>query len=400
MHGEFDAAPKGSRPAHEFAGFDYQQPDHRRNAEKLWAELRDHPGLARSEQHGGYYIASRFEDVVRIVQDYRTFSSASGIGIPEVHTGARLIPTETDPPLQRAYRKVVSRFLAPAAIFPLERQLRLSARGLINKFVGASEIDIVDVFARPFPILFMLDYLGLPLDDGPMLDTWIKHMLTERGTPQASQATSGFHHYVSHHLDEHRAAPDREHILGAIVTGEVDGRPLEVEEQIALLSLLIHGGFTTTTFAISGAMRWLADHPADLRRLRQEPELVDTAVEEFVRRSSPAAYLARVPSPHRSTSRIVRCARGIEWWWRTERRTSIRASSNTPTRSCLIDHRTCTSALASARTDALGSTLRVSSSGSQCRRCSITFSSSSLIRHARSSTRAVRFKEWWPFRYE
>jgi cytochrome P450 len=281
------------RSPNPFASFDYQVDEHRRNAEQVWRELRDSPGLATSEEHGGFLIASRFDDVFEVVQDYRTFSSADGIGIPNAHGDSRLIPEEIDPPLQRAYRKVISRFLAPAAIFPLEPQLRSSARGLIDAFAGRSEIDLVDVFARPFPILFMLDYLGLPLADGPMLDTWIKRVLTERGTTQAADATTSFHDYVSFHLDRHRSDPDPDHVIGAIVTGEVDGRALEIEEQVALLSLLIHGGFTTTTFAISGAMKWLADHPAELARLRQDPGLLDTAVEEFVRYTSPAAYLAR-----------------------------------------------------------------------------------------------------------
>jgi cytochrome P450 len=100
--------------------------------------------------------------------------------------------------------------------------------------------------------------------------------------------------YLDGILGDRRAAPyDPENIISTIVHASLATAPFGPSEQCSLLKLFIFGGFTTTTFALTSAVRWLIEHPSDLERLRGRPELMRTAVEEFIRFSSPGTYLGR-----------------------------------------------------------------------------------------------------------
>lgn len=122
--------------------------------------------------------------------------------------------------------------------------------------------------------------------------------------------------YLEQVLEERRASEhDPTNIISAIVHASLPTAPLGAKEQLSLLKIFIFGGFTTTTFALASAMRWLLEHPADLRALRDQPDLMHSAVDEFVRFSSPGTYVARTvmadttigTTPLRKGDRVLLC---------------------------------------------------------------------------------------------
>jgi cytochrome P450 len=94
-------------------------------------------------------------------------------------------------------------------------------------------------------------------------------------------------------LAERRAQPRRDDLLDTVVCGEVDGVPVDEKQSFAMLILLLMGGLSTTSDALGMMIEWLADHPEDVKRLREHPELHNLAVDEFVRYSSPVAHIGR-----------------------------------------------------------------------------------------------------------
>ena len=94
-------------------------------------------------------------------------------------------------------------------------------------------------------------------------------------------------------LAERRSQPRRDDLLDTVVFGEIDGVPVDEKQSFAMLILLLMGGLSTTSAALATMIEWLADHPEDVVRLREHPELHNLAVDEFVRYSSPVAHIGR-----------------------------------------------------------------------------------------------------------
>jgi cytochrome P450 len=286
--------------ADEFSGFDITEKNHRKHIEPVWARMRSSDCLPRSEQHGGFYILTRFEDVAAVARNPKLFSSAeNGIAIPDLSAGGRLLPVESDPPHHTEYRSLFAPFVTNEAMQKHEPMLRMLARDLLSRCRGRDRLDFVAEFARPFPAFAVLKILGVrDADVGRMahlIDVAVDGAEGEgRGGPQMLAAGRELNAYLTQILDERRAgAHDPTNIISIIVHASLPTAPLGAKEQLSLLKIFIFGGFTTTTFALASAMRWLLEHPADLEALRNQPDLMQSAVDEFVRFSSPGTYVAR-----------------------------------------------------------------------------------------------------------
>ncbi len=117
------AAPPGACPfsddwyAHHF---DHLSPDLAQNLHETLATMRDRHPVAYSEEHGGFWVVTGYEDVLRVAQDWRTFSSAHGVSVPETKMVVKAIPEHLDPPLHREYKRLINAFFTPAVVAEYE----------------------------------------------------------------------------------------------------------------------------------------------------------------------------------------------------------------------------------------------------------------------------------------
>jgi cytochrome P450 len=278
--------------------FDHNSENHRRGIETTWASMRELEVLPYSRAHNGFYVVTRYEDVAYAARNPEIFSSAQGIAIPDLHVDFRLLPLETDPPVHREYRRLLNPFVTHDHVSRFEPIIREVASDLIGRLEqrigGNPDIDFVALFAMPFPGRVALKFLGFPEDAAPVLDELLNTIVDLRGTDAARAAAGSLHTYIEGFLESHRTRPlNCDVILSAIAHAKIDGARLSPAQQNSLTTLLLFGGFTTTTFALSCAMHWLASHPQDRQRLSGHPELLPLAVEEFVRFASPGTYLGR-----------------------------------------------------------------------------------------------------------
>lgn len=278
--------------------FDHNRENHRLGIETTWASMRELKVLPYSRAHNGFYVVTRYEDVAYAARNPEIFSSAHGIAIPDLHVDFRLLPLETDPPVHREYRRLLNPFVTHEHVNRFEPIIRGVAADLIGRLEQqagrATDIDFVKVFAMPFPGRVALKFLGFPEDAAPVLDELINIIVGLRGTDAARAAAASLSAYIEGFLQSHRATPlTSDNILSAIAHAQIEGEQISPAQQNSLTTLLLFGGFTTTTFALSCAMHWLAEHPQDRQRLSEHPELLPLAVEEFVRFASPGTYLGR-----------------------------------------------------------------------------------------------------------
>lgn len=276
--------------------FDIHAPDARENAECVWALMRETKGLYRNEGYGGYYVASRFEDVMTVLMKPEIFGSSKGLTLPPP-TAIRSyhIPAELDPPEHREYRALIAPLLTPAHARAIEPAIGERVGQLMNALPVGESFDFVRAFARPLPIMVALDILGLPQDDAAAIETMVDDLHHQIATGENKGAGKRLDEYVYSLIDARRPTvsdPEAD-IMSSILLGEAFGRALERHEQMSMIRLLMVGGFDTTSIAVATMMWWLATNPDQAERLRANPEGFDKASEEIVRFSSPSTYLRR-----------------------------------------------------------------------------------------------------------
>src|SRR5262245_9564653 len=98
--------------------FDHLSPELAPALPGTLAHMRSACPVTHSDQHGGFWVVTRYEDVVRVAQDWATFSSAHGLTVPVAPIAVRNLPVEVDPPVQRVYKRLINTHLTPAAVAP------------------------------------------------------------------------------------------------------------------------------------------------------------------------------------------------------------------------------------------------------------------------------------------
>ncbi len=201
-------------------------------------------------------------------------------------------------------RAIVSRAFTPRSIAALEPRIRELARGLVDACLAKEIVDIEAELAAPLPIMVIGEMLGLPSSEWPRIQRWSHAIMgladTIMGSPAEGEAASAafdrvnreMAEYLGARVAERRAAPGDD-LLARLVAAEVDGEQLSDLELLRFFQLLLAAGAETTTNLVDNALVCLIDHPAQLARLRAEPALIPSMLEEVLRYRSPAQAMFR-----------------------------------------------------------------------------------------------------------
>jgi len=283
-----------------------------------------HPG---ADGDRGFWVITKFDDVRAVLKDYGTFSSELGGAariedLPEDVLAARRNFLEFDPPKHGRYRRLFSADFTPSAVRRYEAWLRELVCARLDHAVARREFDLVEELAAPIPIRVLGHILGLPdeelgslveLADRLLVDTepdfvgelaysgeQDEYRYKPFGSPWAEELCAiGRAHYA-----ERRACP-RDDVLSLIANGTVDDRPLDERELDNMFALMIVAGNETTRQSIALSTLALARHPESYRRLREDPALMESAVEELLRFCPPVWFFRR-------TATAATTIRGVE----------------------------------------------------------------------------------------
>ncbi|HZM31531.1 MAG TPA: cytochrome P450 [Acidimicrobiales bacterium] len=268
------------------------------HAHELGQDL--HPTLARarrlcpiahSDQHGGYWVATRYEDVLAIAQDWETWSNELGITVPHVAPsgGSRgsgrmlILPVGIDPPLQRTFKRLINRYFTPAAVAPWEDETRALVTRLIEGFADRGQCEFMEAFARPFPGLAFFDLaLHAPADDLDQVNAWAT-VASSTHLPESRDGIMQLAMWIAEFVKRRREEGPRGDVVDAVMAADIDGRPITEAEAIGTIHLLILGGLETTAGVLGMAMQRFCEHPEIPDLLRARPELIPDAVEELLR---------------------------------------------------------------------------------------------------------------------
>lgn len=248
-------------------------------------------------------IICRYDDVMYALRHPEIFSSEMSEQMA-LGTDRPMIPQQLDPPVQTRYRKLLDPLFSRRRMLALEPAIRANAAELIADFVGDAGCEFNAQFAIPLPAQAFLHLFGLPMGD---LDTFLE-LKDGIIRPQAaaenpldideinairSRAGKRIYAYFEDVIAERRKNP-RDDLMSYLLVAEIDGKRLTDNEILDISYLQILAGLDTVTATLGCNLAYLAGHPEQQRRLVEEPEKIEDAVEELLRWETPVMGVPRL----------------------------------------------------------------------------------------------------------
>jgi cytochrome P450 len=257
----------------------------------------------------GFWVLTRYEDVVAALRDPRLAKEAiagfiaARFGAPVPQMGLSML--DRDPPDHTRLRSLVSKAFTPRVVETLRPHIQQIVNGLIDAVQEDGSMDLIEQFAYPLPVIVICEMLGVPVKDHERFKGWgldiargLDAILLPPDSDVGRRAVAGRHALAGYFralIAERRAAP-RADMLSALIAAEEAGDKLSEDELLATCTLLLVAGHETTVNLIGNGTLALLRHPEQLRRLRENPGLIGTAVEELLRYDGPVQRTARIPS--------------------------------------------------------------------------------------------------------
>ena len=256
-----------------------------------FAELRRACPVGWSKADEAWVVAS-YDAVYQVLQDHETFSNEAysrGDAPP-------LLVLAQDPPIHSKYRRLLNPFFSPGIVDRLRPKMEAYSTELLDRVIERGSCDLILDYGNPFPALVVLELCGLPTDE------WLKfaepnHAMqyATPGSPEHDEALAGMRWIAEQIFVTAAARRDdpRDDLISALATAEVDGELVPLPDVVGITMTVVGGGVDTTTSLYGNAMRYLSQNLQARQRLLDEPELLATACEEFLRHFTPAQILSR-----------------------------------------------------------------------------------------------------------
>jgi len=258
----------------------------------IWDELRQTCPVAHSDRYGGTWLPTRHEDVAAIAYDTDNFTSRSVVVTnyrpPNLAPRGIAPPISSDPPFHQGARRILLPLMSPQTIAKLEPSTREYCESLVEDLRGRDVIDAAVEYAQHIPVRVIARMLGFPEEDADLFRGFVHHVLEEVTLPleQRFMGMQDLFEYLREQVKDHIENP-RDDLTTAMLNAEMNGEPVGMEHVGGTVALLLLAGIDTTWSAIGASIWHLAGHPADRERLVAEPELLPTAIEEFLRAYAP-----------------------------------------------------------------------------------------------------------------
>jgi len=279
-----------------------------------WTRLRAEEPVSYQEQVSGipYWAVTKHADIVTVSQRPQIFLNGPRLTIS--HEEEEILdefpPTliQMDPPRHRAFRQMVSKRFKPKALAHMHAEIERIGKEIVDDLVkdcDSGECDFVKAVAAPLPIAVIAWLLGVPREDWNLLFDWTNRTIgagdpefQEEGktpTETARAAMIELFTYFAKLVEERKKNPT-EDLISLFAQLELDGKPLPPMDVLAWCLIIVIAGNETTRNGTSGGMLAFIEHQDQLRRLQKSPELLEPAVEEVVRWTSPIIHFARTAS--------------------------------------------------------------------------------------------------------
>lgn len=278
---------------------------------EVFAEMRrDEPIAQRMYEGRPYWAITRYQDVVTVTRDPHTYSSARGMtnlpDLTEEQMNARRSIIDTDAPEHVRLRKLGIPAFTGRKVKGYEEVTREIAAQLLETAAEQGSVDIVQAISAPLPIRVIVNILGVPEEDTDYLVQLSDELIDSSALSADAYGNTTplellpFSSPASHALFEYgrmmrteRTNNPKDDLVTTLVEAEWEGEKLSDYDFKNMFHVLVFAGNETTRTAISNGIKAFIDNPDQLDLLYARPELVDQAVEEIIRYSTPVLHMRR-----------------------------------------------------------------------------------------------------------
>jgi cytochrome P450 len=269
----------------------------------IWDDLRQSCPVAHTERLGGSWMPTTMETVRAVAKDVETFSSREvGVvpplrpeGEPEGYDDLPAPPIQVDPPVHTWSRRLILPAFSPKSVAEYEPITRALCQDLIAQFKDRGYADAAVEYSQQIPVNIIARQLGVPTELKDTFTGWVRALLefAAEDPEGARDARDEIFTYLDGQIRERRERPTDD-LISQLLAAEVEGVEVTHEHILGTCFLIMVAGIDTTWSGIGSSMWHLATHAEDRRRLVAEPELIPTAIEEFLRAYSPVTMAREV----------------------------------------------------------------------------------------------------------
>jgi cholest-4-en-3-one 26-monooxygenase len=247
------------------------------------------------------WVLSRYVDVVQVSKNPQIFCNR--FGVTREDTPISIITM--DDPRHSQLRRLISRGFTPRMVATIERRIEEVTTACIDAVAARGVCDFATDLAVPLPLLVIAEMIGIRPEDRAAFHEWSDAMILAAGQQDrpeiisaATNAYLAYTEYLQEIFAERRREP-REDLVSVLVQAQADGtlakddENISADELLQFMTILLVAGNETTRNAISGGMVALSENPEEWQRLREQPELLTTAVEEILRWVTPVVGFRR-----------------------------------------------------------------------------------------------------------
>ena len=284
--------------------WDHADPAYNQNAHQIWDQLRGTCPVAHTDRYGGAWLPVTHADVSAVARDTDHFSSEGAVlaNRPPREEWVTLAPIgaappiTSDPPFHADARRLLLPAFSPQVVAEWEPEIRRLCNELIDNMGDIETVDAAVQYAQNIPVYVIARMLGLPLEDSDYFRETVHMVLEEIGAEfgERQGAFEKLDAYLGMHVRDHIENP-KDDLIGFLLNAKIYDQPLSPEHVVGTIILLMVAGIDTTWSSIGSSIWHLAQHPSDLERMVNEPELLPTAIEELLRMYAPVT-MARIVS--------------------------------------------------------------------------------------------------------
>lgn len=268
------------------------------------------------------WLVSRYEDVLTLLRTERfTKNRRSALTPQELRKLPWMPPMfrplernmlDLDPPDHTRLRSLVHKAFTPHLIDQMRTRVQTLANELLDRMASRGEMDLIKDFALPLPMTIITEILGVPTKDRHNFHRWssaVVALSSPNPTLRVLPSVWRFIRYLRKFFKVRRRDP-RDDLVSALIGAEEAGDRLSEDELLAMVFLLLIAGHETTVNLIGNGMLALFQHAEQMQRLRCEPLLIKSAVEELLRYTSPVLMTSERYALDGATIRDVNIPRG------------------------------------------------------------------------------------------
>ena len=272
-----------------------------------WTWLRRHAPVFWYERSNvdPFWAITKHADIVELGKQPDLFLNAPRLAVftsdlPPPPEGQSRHLLNMDPPDHARYRRVTSHWFTPRAIRAMDDRVARVTREVLDAAAEKTTGDFVQDVSAKNTIAVIAEMLGVPRRDWQLLFRWTNEIIApqdpefQRGTPQETLEGARLELFAYlRELAERRRREPSDDIVSLVANGQVNGAPLPAVELLSYYFLLVVAGNETTRNAMTGGMLAFLETSSQWARLRRDPGLLDGAVEEIVRWTTPVIQFAR-----------------------------------------------------------------------------------------------------------